>query len=205
MALKDLEIRGAGNLLGGEQSGHIADVGFDLYMRMVGEAVQDYKSGILDVEEKSLECKVELPINAHLPHEYVTGERLRLDLYRRLADAVSPEVVEEIRSELIDRFGPLPEAAAHLLGVAQLRALAKSLKLTEVVLHGKFLRIGPVRLPESLQLRLSRMYPGSLYKPAIRVVLVALPRRNHGRRRQLKPRWWILLFWLGLPKPSRTW
>ncbi len=155
--------------------GHIADVGFDLYMRMVGEAVQDYKSGILDVEEKSLECKVELPINAHLPHEYVMGERLRLDLYRRLADAVSPEVVEEIRSELIDRFGPLPEEAAHLLGVAQLRALAKSLKLTEVVLHGKFLRIGPVRLPESLQLRLSRMYLGSLYKPAIRVVLVALP------------------------------
>jgi transcription-repair coupling factor (superfamily II helicase) len=90
VALKDLEIRGAGNLLGGEQSGHIADVGFDLYMRMVGEAVQEYKSGIIETEEKVSECKVELPINAHLSAEYVPGERLRLDLYRRLADVKAP-------------------------------------------------------------------------------------------------------------------
>jgi transcription-repair coupling factor (superfamily II helicase) len=109
VALKDLEIRGAGNLLGGEQSGHIADVGFDLYMRMVGEAVADYKSGYMEVDEKNLECKVELPINAHLSDQYVPGERIRLDLYRRLADATSGAVVDEIRDELIDRFGALPE------------------------------------------------------------------------------------------------
>ncbi len=174
VALKDLEIRGAGNLLGGEQSGHIADVGFDLYMRMVGEAVADYKSGYMEVEEKSLECKVELPINAHLSHEYVPGERIRLDLYRRLADAASKAVVDEIRDELIDRFGPLPAQAESLLKVAQLRALAKSLKLTEVVLQGKHLRIGPAKLPESMQLRLTRLYPGSLYKTATNTVLVAL-------------------------------
>ena len=175
VALKDLEIRGAGNLLGGEQSGHIADVGFDLYMRMVGEAVADYKSGYMDVEEKNLECKVELPINAHLSHEYVPGERIRLDLYRRLADAASGAVVDEIRDELIDRFGPLPEEAESLLKVAQLRVLAKSLKLTEVVLQGKHLRLGPVKLPESMQLRLTRIYPGSLYKTATNTVLVTLP------------------------------
>jgi transcription-repair coupling factor (superfamily II helicase) len=175
VALKDLEIRGAGNLLGGEQSGHIADVGFDLYMRMVGEAVQDYKSGIMDVEDKNLECKVELPINAHLSPEYVPGERLRLDLYRRLADVASREEVEEIRAELIDRFGPLPHEAEALLGVATLRALAKGVKLTEVVLQGKYLRIGPVKLPESMQLRMNRIYPGSLNKPATNTVLVALP------------------------------
>jgi transcription-repair coupling factor (superfamily II helicase) len=174
IALKDLEIRGAGNLLGGEQSGHIADVGFDLYMRMVGEAVADYKSGYMDVEEKSLECKVELPINAHLSHEYVPGERIRLDLYRRLADAASAAVVDEICDELIDRFGPLPEEAKSLLKVAQLRALAKSLKLTEVVLQGKHLRLRPVKLPESMQLRLTRIYPGSLYKTATNTVLIAL-------------------------------
>lgn len=174
VALKDLEIRGAGNLLGGEQSGHIADVGFDLYMRMVGEAVADYKSGYMDVEEKSLECKVELPINAHLSHEYVTGERIRLDLYRRLADATSKAVVDEIRNELLDRFGPLPKEAESLLKVAQLRALAKSLRLTEVVLQGKHLRMAPVKLPESMQLRLTRLYPGSLYKTARNTVLVAL-------------------------------
>lgn len=175
VALKDLEIRGAGNLLGGEQSGHIADVGFDLYMRMVGEAVADYKSGYMEVDEKNLECKVELPINAHLSDQYVPGERIRLDLYRRLADAASGSVVDEIRDELIDRFGALPEEAESLLKVAQLRALAKSVKLTEVVLQGKFLRLGPVKLPESMQLRLTRLYPGSLYKTATNTVLVTLP------------------------------
>jgi transcription-repair coupling factor (superfamily II helicase) len=175
VALKDLEIRGAGNLLGGEQSGHIADVGFDLYMRMVGEAVADYKSGYMEVDEKNLECKVELPINAHFSDQYVPGERIRLDLYRRLADATSGAVVDEIRDELIDRFGALPEEAQALLKVAQLRALAKSLKLTEVVLQGKHLRLGPVKLPESMQLRLTRLYPGSLYKTATNTVLVTLP------------------------------
>lgn len=175
VALKDLEIRGAGNLLGGEQSGHIADVGFDLYMRMVGEAVADYKSGYMEVDEKNAECKVELPINAHLSDQYVPGERIRLDLYRRLADAAAGAVVDEIRDELIDRFGALPEEAEALLKVAQLRALAKSLKLTEVVLQGKHLRLGPVKLPESMQLRLTRLYPGSLYKTATNTVLVTLP------------------------------
>jgi transcription-repair coupling factor (superfamily II helicase) len=174
VALKDLEIRGAGNLLGGEQSGHIADVGFDLYMRMVGEAVADYKSGYMEVDEKNLECKVELPINAHFSDQYVPGERIRLDLYRRLADATSGAVVDEIRDELIDRFGALPEEAQALLKVAQLRALAKSLKLTEVVLQGKHLRLGPVKLPESMQLRLTRLYPGSLYKTATNTVLITL-------------------------------
>jgi transcription-repair coupling factor (superfamily II helicase) len=176
VALKDLEIRGAGNLLGGEQSGHIADVGFDLYMRMVGEAVQEYKSGIIETEEKISECKVELPINAHLSSEYVPGERLRLDLYRRLADVKSPTDVSSIEAELIDRFGELPVEAHALLGVAALRAQAKAVKLTEVVVQGKYLRLAPLVLPESRQLRLTRLYPGSLYKGATSTVLVALPK-----------------------------
>ena len=176
VALKDLEIRGAGNLLGGEQSGHIADVGFDLYMRMVGEAVEEYKSGIIETDEKISECKVELPINAHLSAEYVPGERLRLDLYRRLADVKTPSDVSSIESELLDRFGELPEEAKALLGVAALRAQAKAVKLTEVVVQGKFLRLAPLVLPESRQLRLTRLYPGSLYKGAASTVLVALPK-----------------------------
>ena len=176
VALKDLEIRGAGNLLGGEQSGHIADVGFDLYMRMVGEAVNDYKTGIIDKEEEVHECKVELPVNAHLSETYVPGERLRLDLYRRLADVAKPEDVQAIREELLDRFGELPEEATALLAVAQLRALAKSHGIQEVVATGKFLRLTPLTLPESRQLRLNRLYPGSLYKGPTRTVLVTLPK-----------------------------
>ena len=176
VALKDLEIRGAGNLLGGEQSGHIADVGFDLYMRMVGEAVQDYKTGFIETEEPNHECKIEIPINAHLPEEYVPGERLRLDLYRRLADVQSDADVDSIAAELIDRFGELPEVAQALLGVAKLRALAKGQKLREVVISGKFLRLSPLTLAESRQLRLARVYPGSIYKSAVSTVLVALPK-----------------------------
>ena len=174
VALKDLEIRGAGNLLGGEQSGHIADVGFDLYMRMVGEAVHDYKTGIIETGEKNRECKVELPVNAHLDPEYVPGERLRLDLYRRLADVAAQTDVDAIEAELIDRFGPLPEEAQSLLKVAALRAQAKALGITEVVSTGKFLKIYPLVLPESRQLRLTRLYPGSLYKSATNSVLVTI-------------------------------
>ena len=180
VALKDLEIRGAGNLLGGEQSGHIADVGFDLYMRMVGEAVNEYKTGIVPQGEEDLrrDCKVELPVNAHLSEEYVPGERLRLDLYRRLADVATPAEVQSIREELVDRFGELPVEAQALLEVAELRALAKSHGIGEVVVTGKFLRLSPLLLPESRQLKLTRLYPGSLYKGATRTVMVTLP-KNH--------------------------
>ena len=176
VALKDLEIRGAGNLLGGEQSGHIADVGFDLYMRMVGEAVHDYKSGIIETDEINHECKVELPVNAHLSEEYVPGERLRLDLYRRLADVTSDADVDAIREELTDRFGALPEEATALLAVASLRAYAKSLGIREIVAAGKFLRVSPLVLPESKQLRLGRLFPSSLYKSATSTVMIAIPK-----------------------------
>ena len=173
VALKDLEIRGAGNLLGGEQSGHIAEVGFDLYMRMVGEAVEDFKTGYVDANPRVKECKVELPITAHLPVEYVPSERLRLDLYRRMADAQDDSGLDGIVEELVDRFGELPIEAVNLVDVARLRVLAKSKNYSEVVLQGKFLKIAPITLPESAQLRLQRQYPGSLIKSVTQSILVA--------------------------------
>ena len=175
VALKDLEIRGAGNLLGGEQSGHIAEVGFDLYMRMVADAVDEFKSGYFAEKPKNNECKVELPINAHLPVEYIESERLRLDLYRRMADAQNDDALAEINSELIDRFGQLPEPAKELLAVASLRLFAKSLGLTDIAIAGKNLRLSPVVLAESAQLKLARLYPGSIYKNATQILLVARP------------------------------
>ena len=173
VALKDLEIRGAGNLLGGEQSGHIAEVGFDLYMRMVGEAVEDFKTGIVDTEERIRDCKVELPVTAHLPVEYVPSERLRLDLYRRMADANSDQELDAIVEELQDRFGEIPEPAQNLFAVARIRTFAKKLGLTEVVLQGKYLKLAPVELPESAQIRTQRVFPGSLIKAATKSVMVA--------------------------------
>lgn len=143
---------------------------------MVGEAVNDYKSGIIEGEEVSHECKIELPINAHLSEEYVPGERLRLDLYRRLADVKSDADVALIKEELEDRFGALPDEAMALLDVALLRAFAKSHGVREVVAAGKYVRISPLTLPESKQLRLARLFPSSLYKSQSSTVMVAIPR-----------------------------
>ena len=173
VALKDLEIRGAGNLLGGEQSGHIAEVGFDLYMRMVADAVNEFKSGYFEDKPKRLECKIELPLNANLPVSYVDSERLRLDIYRRLADAADYETLFEIKSELEDRFGSLPDPTEELIKVASLRLLAKSLGITDVSFSGKNLRLFPVHLSESAQLKLTRLYPGSIYKNASQTLLVS--------------------------------
>ena len=175
VALKDLEIRGAGNLLGGEQSGHIAEVGFDLYMRMVADAVDEFKTGYFEDKPKNVDCKVELPINAHLPVSYIESERLRLDLYRRIADAQSDVALSEIKSELVDRFGEIPQPGIELLAVAALRLYAKSLGLTDIAFSGKHLRLTPVQLPESAQIKLARVFPGSIYKSATQILLVARP------------------------------
>ena len=176
VALKDLEIRGAGNLLGGEQSGHIADVGFDLYMRMVGEAVNEYKTGYFEETPRLKECRIELPVTAHLPHDYIPGERLRLDIYRRLADAQQERDIDAIREEMVDRFGEPTSVVNVLLKVAALRVMAKNLGIREVILQGNYLRIGEVLLPESTQLRMQRLYPGTLIKSAIKVILIARPK-----------------------------
>jgi transcription-repair coupling factor (superfamily II helicase) len=173
VAMKDLEIRGAGNLLGGEQSGHIAGVGFDLYVRMVGEAVAEFR-GESDAAEH-VEMKVELPVDAHLPHDYVPGERLRLEAYRKIAEASTMEMVDAVGEEFLDRYGPLPEPAERLLAVARFRILARSAGLAEAAVQGNHVRFAPVELPESAQLRLKRLYPGSLVKPAVRQILVPRP------------------------------
>jgi transcription-repair coupling factor (superfamily II helicase) len=172
VAMKDLEIRGAGNLLGGEQSGHIADVGFDLYVRLVGEAVADFRG---DGAAQEPECKIELPVDAHLPHDYVPSERLRLEMYKRLAEVRSDDEVTEVAGELLDRYGEPPKPVATLLQVARLRARAKAAGLTDIMTQGNHIRFAPVELAESGQLRLQRMYPKTLVKHASSSILVPRP------------------------------
>ncbi len=172
VAMKDLEIRGAGNLLGGEQSGHIADVGFDLYVRLVGEAVAEFRGDA----EPEREVKIELPIEAHLPHEYVQSERLRLEMYKRLADVRQLSDVDELRAELLDRYGNPPEAVEVLLDVARLRVRVREAGLTEVTAAGPNVRFAPLKLPDSAQMRLQRIYPRSTYKVAAEVALVPRPK-----------------------------
>ncbi len=172
IALKDLEIRGAGNLLGGEQSGHIAGVGFDLYVRMVGEAVAAFRG---ETETRPAEVTLELPVDAHVPHEYIEHERLRLEAYRKIADATTPAALEAVRAELVDRYGPVPEAVDNLFEVAGFRNTAREVGLTDVTAQGRYIRFAPLDLPESAQLRLTRLYPGTILKPAIRTALVPFP------------------------------
>jgi transcription-repair coupling factor (superfamily II helicase) len=173
VAMKDLEIRGAGNMLGGEQSGHIAGVGFDLYIRLVGEAVADFRGD--GGEAAPAEIKIELPVDAHLPHEYVPGERLRLEAYKKLATVQDLGALAEIEAELKDRYGTPPEPVRNLFEVARLRTVARKADVGNISVQGSFVRFGPLQLPESQQLRLQRLYPGTLVKDAVRTILVPVP------------------------------
>ena len=174
IAMKDLEIRGAGNLLGGEQSGHIADVGFDLYVRLVGEAVNEFR---LDGESADQldEVRLEIPIEAHLPHDYIPSERLRLEMYKRLSEVRTADDVAAIRDELTDRYGDLPVPVDRLLMVALFRIRARAAGLSEVTIQGKYLRFAPVEVPDSAAVRLQRLYPRSLIKAPLRTMLVPRP------------------------------
>ncbi len=182
VAMKDLEIRGAGNLLGGEQSGHIAGVGFDLYVRLVGEAVASFKGD--GARAAPVEVKIELPVDAHLPHDYVpgqgypaeVGERLRLEAYRKLASVSDEPALADIEAELVDRYGEPPPIVRNLVEVARLRTVARAAGVADISVQGAFVRFGPVSLRESQQLRLKRLYPGAVVKEALGTVLVPMPR-----------------------------
>jgi len=179
VALKDLEIRGAGNLLGGEQSGHIAGVGFDLYVRMIGEAVSELK-GAGPAERP--EVRVELPVNAHIPHDYLPGERLRLEAYTRIAAIDSDGDSAAVLAELADRYGPPPEPVLNLLAVARLRADARRAGLTDITQQGSHIRFSPVALPDSREVRVQRLYPKTVLKPTVRSMLVPVPKVGSGKR-----------------------
>ncbi|UFU03810.1 transcription-repair coupling factor [Ruania suaedae] len=192
VAMKDLEIRGAGNLLGGEQSGHIAGVGFDLYVRMVSEAVASYKG---EEPQELADLKVELPIDAHVPHDYIAHERLRLEAYTKLSQAGDQTAIDAVREELVDRYGPVPEPVERLFAVAGLRVKARAAGLADITAQGKFIRFAPVELAESAQLRLKRLFPGTVLKPAVRTILVPTPMTSRVGGQPLRDQ--ALLTWVG--------
>jgi transcription-repair coupling factor (superfamily II helicase) len=181
VAMKDLEIRGAGNVLGAEQSGHVAGVGFDLYVRLVGEAVEAYRAAadgqtVMSAEEPK-DVRIDLPVDAHLPPDYIPSDRLRLEGYRRLAAAADDAQVDAVVEELIDRYGALPETAERLVAVARLRLICREQGITEVsTASAATLRLSPLTLPDSAQVRLARRYPGAHYRATTSTVQVPIPR-----------------------------
>ena len=142
-------------------------------MRLVGEAVADFRG---ESAEEQLDVKVDLPVDANLPVEYLPGERLRLEAYRALASATTDEAVDAVRAELIDRYGPVPPQVENLLAVARFKVVCRSHGLTEVSLQGNQVRFSPLVLAESAQLRLKRLYDKSLYKQAVSTASVPRPK-----------------------------
>ncbi|KZB87525.1 transcription-repair coupling factor [Amycolatopsis regifaucium] len=178
VAMKDLEIRGAGNILGAEQSGHIAGVGFDLYVRLVGEAVDAFRrhAGADTPEEEELaDVRVDLPVDAHIPHDYVPGERLRLEAYRKIAAAPDQAGLDAVREELIDRYGQPPAPVRRLLAVAAFRHHCRAAGVTEVAVQGTSIRFAPLPLADSQLVRLKRLYPKALFKAVTNTVSVPKP------------------------------
>jgi transcription-repair coupling factor (superfamily II helicase) len=182
IAMRDLEIRGAGNLLGGDQSGHIAAVGYDLYVQMVSEAVAELKGEPL---RQPAEIKLDLPVTANLPADYVSREDLRLEAYRRLATITTHAEVDDIEAEWLDRYGPVPDPAAALLRIGHLRAECARLGVREVAVvtggsglggHVYTARLSPIELKASQRVRLSRLLPKAIYKEDIHQLVLPLPR-----------------------------
>ncbi|MCI1650519.1 transcription-repair coupling factor [Bifidobacterium tibiigranuli] len=172
VAMKDLELRGTGNLLGGEQSGHIEGVGFDLYVRMVSEAVEQYKE---PERHEPVAVTIDLPIEASIPVDYIDSDKLRLEAYRKLAAARSEQDLADLREELADRYGALPQEFETLFDVARLRAKARELGISEIVTQGSRVRVGKIDPPESLQMRMSRIYRGMQYRPVTHTMLIPAP------------------------------
>jgi transcription-repair coupling factor (superfamily II helicase) len=175
IAMRDLEIRGAGNVVGAEQSGHVAAVGFDMYSQLLKEEIGQLTG---EPVQEEVDIKVELPVDAHLPHDYVEDAAQRLELYKRISAVRDAGGVKDVRAELVDRFGPLPEPAERLVTIAALKAALRRWGITEVVVTPKDqLRIAPVtELKDSQQVRLHRRHPDYRRKGDVLFVPVPRPR-----------------------------
>ena len=177
IAMRDLEIRGAGNLLGAEQHGHIEEIGFDLYVKMMSTAVDEAKG--LGWKEDG-EVRIDLPLDAYIPKTYISDENLRLEAYRRVAGARTQEDLDEVRSELVDRYGePFPASVEALFEVAGLRRTMMEAGIIEAATVAGKLRVRPIELEESRQVRLQRLLPAAEWRPGTQTLLVperALPK-----------------------------
>jgi transcription-repair coupling factor (superfamily II helicase) len=183
IALRDLQIRGAGNLLGRDQSGHIAAIGYDLYVQMVSEAVSELKG---EPRAQPVDLKLDLPDAAHLPATYVEAEDVRLEAYRRLTAVRTDEQIEDVRTEWEDRFGPLPGPAAALLDVARLRVECLRLGITDLAVTAPRggmgrsadranVKLSPLTLAASAEVRLRRLAPGATYQADQHRLLMPVP------------------------------
>jgi len=193
IAMKDLEIRGAGNLLGVRQSGHIAALGFDLYCQLLAETVEELKAKQAGEVRKSViasEAKqspsISLPLDAHIPEEYVSNLNTRLSLYNRLAKVEHIEEVEDVAREFQDRFGPLPEPVKNLLYIVKIKVLAVQAKVSSISTQGRQIVIKP---QETVIASVAKQSPGKSYDGAVKIG----PTQIKLDTRLLRDRWKVVL------------
>lgn len=173
IALRDLELRGAGNMLGAEQSGHIAAVGFDLYIRMMNEAITQLTGRS---EQPELRVKLDIPADAYIPAAYIARESLRMDAYRQIEQVRSSQDAGALIEELTDRYGPVPESLTNLLTVAELRAFLGQEGITDATVRDGVIKLRNFpQLAESQQMRLRRKHPGSVYKEVSGTLIMKIP------------------------------
>ena len=213
VAMKDLEMRGAGNVLGAEQSGHIAGVGFDLYVRLVGEAVETFKAlarGETPVvtDEGPKEIRIDLPVDAHIPESYINSERLRLEVYRKLATSKDNADLAHVVEEMQDRYGPVPEPVERLLAVARLRHQARRAGVSDITVQGTRIKVHPVELADSKQVRLKRLFPGSNYRAAAKAIQLNFPKAGRNvtdpKLRDIELLQWMADFLASMFEPERV-
>lgn len=171
IAMRDLEIRGAGNLLGTGQSGHIASVGYDLYCQLVTDAIEELKG---NDPSPVMPVAIDLPVDAYIPETFISEESVRIQSYRRLAEAAKIEDLDTLLAEWKDRFGEIPEPAQVLVDLAKLRVLVTNNDVKSVSYRSgpgfggpeAFIRLMGLEIPVSAQLRLKRLYQGSEFREA---------------------------------------
>ena len=158
--MRDLEIRGAGNLLGDEQSGQVAAIGFEMYAQLLDEAVSELRG-----EEPSVlpPVRVEIPVTAYVPPQYIAYEATKIDAHRRIAQAHDPHALDEVRGELTDRFGAPPEPVENLLWLQDVRLKAAALRAAAIVFRGERLTVDGLRLDDEWAARLRAAAPDFAY------------------------------------------
>ena len=182
VAMRDLEIRGAGNLLGDEQSGHVAALGFELYMQMLDEAVR--QAGTADgesVQDVPEPVRLDVNVNAYVPADYIPYEQAKIDVHRRVAGALEVADVERLREELEDRFGPVPEPLANLLALQRARIKFGQAGADVVSFRGDRLAVTPIDLDSVRAKRLRQELPEALYEAGRSQVSVRVPKDGEER------------------------
>jgi transcription-repair coupling factor (superfamily II helicase) len=180
IAMRDLEIRGAGNLLGDEQSGHVAALGFELYMQMLDEAVKAAEPEV-DGEELPEPVRLDVSVDAYVPADYVPYEQAKIEIHRRVAGAFEVADVERLREELEDRFGPLPEPVRNMLALQRARIKFGQAGARTVSFRGDRLAVAPIELDSTRARRLRQELPEALYESSRSQVSVRIP--NDGPER----------------------